>query len=194
MVEGEIGPMERSTGCGRTRCEARQSLPARYRPQAAPAWNRSALLSAFFAAPTWAWRKGSFHINDNAELHVDEIVVGVSEECRSLVSAGPLGRRIGWRDELRHNVAGGAPRRIVESRQILLHRAAGPRWIAVLAPILTSDRALLVGIGRNQARIDGKAFTANQTGRNAPLDDPFEHVAKYVSLAERSLRASENAK
>src|SRR6476469_5748604 len=52
------------------------------------------------------------------------IVVGVSEECRSLVSAGPLGLRIGWRDELRDHVAGRAPRHIVEGRQILLHRAA----------------------------------------------------------------------
>jgi hypothetical protein len=36
-------------------------------------------------------------VNDDAELHVDEIVVGVSKECRSLMSAGPLGRGIGWR-------------------------------------------------------------------------------------------------
>src|SRR5690242_20524206 len=49
-----------------------------------------------------------FDINDDAELHVDEIAVGVSEECRSLVSAGPLGRRVGGRNELRGNVAGGA--------------------------------------------------------------------------------------
>jgi Fatty acid hydroxylase superfamily len=35
--------------------------------------------------------------------------------------------------------------------------------IAIPAPILTRDRALLVGIGLDQARINGKAFTANQT-------------------------------
>src|SRR4051794_8765540 len=39
---------------------------------------------------------GCLDVNDDAELHVDEIVVRVSEECRSLVSPGPLGRRIGW--------------------------------------------------------------------------------------------------
>src|ERR1700742_990959 len=38
---------------------------------------------------------GGFDIKDDAELHVDEIVVGVSEECWSLVSASPLGRRVG---------------------------------------------------------------------------------------------------
>ena len=36
---------------------------------------------------------GGLDINDDAELHVDEIIVGVSEECRPLVSSGPLGRR-----------------------------------------------------------------------------------------------------
>src|SRR5712675_2581202 len=90
---------------------------------------------------------GGLDINDDAELHIDEIIVGVSEECRSLVSSGPLGRRIGRRDELRDNVTGRPPRRIVQGRQILLHRAAGPRRITVPAPILTRDRALLVGVG-----------------------------------------------
>src|SRR5882762_10217896 len=123
---------------------------------------------------------GCLDVNDDAELHVDEIVVGISEECRSLVSAGPLGRGIGWRDELRYNIAGGAPRRIVEGRQILLHRAAGPRRIAILAPILTCDRALLISVGRNQARIDGKAFAADQAGRDARLDDPLEHTAENI--------------
>src|SRR5205823_6126914 len=51
-------------------------------------------------------------------------------------------------------------------------------------PILTCDRALLVGIGLDQARIDGKAFATNQAGRNARLDHPFEHTTENVSLAE----------
>src|SRR3954454_8374750 len=38
---------------------------------------------------------GGLDVNDDAEVHVDEIVVGVSEECRPLMSAGPLGRGIG---------------------------------------------------------------------------------------------------
>ena len=39
---------------------------------------------------------GCLDINDDAELHVDQIVVGVSKECRSIMRAGPLGRGIGW--------------------------------------------------------------------------------------------------
>src|SRR5206468_9122552 len=48
----------------------------------------------------------------------------------------------------------------------------------ILAPILTCDRALLIGIRLDQARIDRKAFAANQTGRDARLDDSLEHVAE----------------
>src|SRR4051794_907294 len=117
---------------------------------------------------------GGLNVNDDAELHVDEIVVGIREEGRPLVSPGPLRCRIGRRNELRDNIAGGAQRRIVEGRQILLHRAARPGRIAIPAPVLTRDRALLVRVGRNQARIDCKSFATNQTGGNACLDDPFD--------------------
>jgi hypothetical protein len=113
-----------------------------------------------FAAPDLglANRAGCLDVNDNTELHVDEIVVGVSKECRPLVSTGPLGCRVGRRDELRNNLAGGAPRRIVEGLKILLHRAARSLGIAISVPVRPRDRALLVGIGSNQAGIDGKAF------------------------------------
>src|SRR5438270_464658 len=84
------------------------------------------------------------NVNDDTELHVDEVIVGISEECRALVSSGPLGRRIGWRDELWDDVACGAPRRIIQRRQILLDRTAGALRIAVLVPVLTAiDRCLL---------------------------------------------------
>src|ERR1700676_364547 len=49
---------------------------------------------------------------------------------------------------------------------------------------MTCDRALLVGIGGDQPRLDRQAFATNQTGRNARLDDPFKHAAKNISLAE----------
>ena len=100
------------------------------------------------------------------------------------MSAGPLGRAIGWRDELRDNVAGGTPRRIIEGCQILLHCAAGPRRIAIPAPIPTRDRALLIGVRLNQARINGKALTANQARRDARLDDPLEQTTENLSLTE----------
>jgi hypothetical protein len=46
-----------------------------------------------------------------------------------------------------------ASQAILQGCQILLHRAAGALRIAIPAPVLTYDRALLVGIRRNRARI-----------------------------------------
>src|SRR5262249_48483365 len=73
---------------------------------------------------------------------------------------------------------------IVEGCQILLHRAARPRRIAIPAPILTRDRALLVGICLDQARVDRKAFATDQTGHNARIDDMFEYATNDISFAE----------
>src|ERR1700710_2272402 len=77
---------------------------------------------------------GCLDVNDDAELHVDEIVVRVSEECRSLVGPGPLRCRIGRRDKLRHDVTGGPPSCIVQGCQILLDRAAAPRHLRTRMP------------------------------------------------------------
>jgi hypothetical protein len=56
--------------------------------------------------------------------------------------------------------------------------------ITIPAPILTSDPALLIGVGLNQARINDKAFATHQTDRYARLHDPLEHTTEKVSLAE----------
>src|SRR5438270_5266370 len=72
---------------------------------------------------------GCLNVNNDAELHVDEVVVGVSKKCRSF--SRPLCRGIGWRDELRDNVAWPRPCLIVEGRQILLHGEAGPSRFAI---------------------------------------------------------------
>ena len=37
---------------------------------------------------------------------------------------------------------------------------------------------------RDQARINGKTFTPNQSSREACFDDPLEHVAKNIPFAE----------
>jgi hypothetical protein len=72
----------------------------------------------------------------------------------------------------------------VSSRVASFHGAARPRRISIPAPILTRDRALPVGISLDQARINGKAFTANQIGRDARLDDTLKHATKSIALPE----------
>jgi hypothetical protein len=71
-------------------------------------------------------------------------------------------------------------------------RRGRPLGITISAPVIACDRALLGGVRRNQARIDGKAFAANQTGRETCLDNPFEHTTKNLDLAEALVAAREN--
>ena len=78
---------------------------------------------------------GGFHIHDDAELHVDEIIVGVGEECRSSHRPGPLRRRVGWRNKLRSDIAGTAKSCIIEGCEILLHGPARLLRIAILLPL-----------------------------------------------------------
>ena len=85
-------------------------------------------------------------------------------------------------------------RRIVQGRQILLHGAAGPLRITIPVPVLTRDRALLIGIGLDQAGIDCEAFASNQTGRNVHVSMTRSNTRRKTSPSrKRSLRARENA-
>jgi hypothetical protein len=61
-----------------------------------------------------------------------------------------------------------------------------------LAGSRASERALLVGIGLDQAR-NRKAFPTHRAGRNARPDDPFEHTTETSPSRQRSLRGRENA-
>jgi hypothetical protein len=79
-----------------------------------------------------------------------------------LVRPGPLGRRIRWRDKLRDHVGSRPPGRIVKGRHVLLHGPAGALRIAILVPVLPRERALLVGIGLDQARIDQRLCFTGQ--------------------------------
>jgi hypothetical protein len=84
-----------------------------------------------------------------------------------------------------------APGRITLSHQILLHHADGPLWIAIPAPILTCDRALLVGVGLNQARIDCKAFAPTRPDAMQASTTRSNTWRKTSRSRKRSLRARE---
>ena len=43
----------------------------------------------------WFRKAGYSDIQDDTTPYVDQIVVGIGEECRALVSPGPLGSRVG---------------------------------------------------------------------------------------------------
>ena len=94
--------------------------------------------------------------------------------------AGPLGCRIGRRDELRRDIAGCTEGRIIECGEILLHSTARLLWSTVLVQTLARHRSPLIGVRHNQTRIHGKPFTANQPCRNAGINDPLEDMEEYV--------------
>src|SRR5258705_13715500 len=101
------------------------------------------------------------------------------QKCWSAHCAGPLGGRIGRRDELRRYLGGSAESRVVEGCHILLHSSACGLRIALLDP-LRAWGPLLVGVRRDQARIDRKLLTTDQPGRNTCLNHTLKDPAKNV--------------
>lgn len=93
---------------------------------------------------------------------------------------GPLRRRIGRGDELRPHRRGRTNSRIIDDRQIFLHRAAGIVLRRACVPLRAGRRALLVGVG-------GKAFRADQSLRQAALHYRLEQLPQDVVLPEASM-------
>ena len=60
---------------------------------------------------------------------------------------------------------------IIERRQILARGTAGVRADVGGLPLAAWKRTVLVGVGRDEARIDSKAVAANQTLSEAALHD-----------------------
>jgi len=93
---------------------------------------------------------------------------------------------------LRRNVALLRRGRIIERRQILLTaRRACPDQCPCSTPCPGSSDACCVGL--DEARIDSKAFTAYEAGRNARPDEHARNAAEISLSRKRSLRARENA-
>jgi hypothetical protein len=101
-----------------------------------------------------------------------------------------LGGGIGGGDELRRDVGGCTPSRIVEMCQIILHGTPRNLRIDVVAPLITRRRAAFIGVSDDQARINREALAANQSRRDAPLNDAFEHAAKDIAVAKAFVACS----
>ena len=65
-------------------------------------------------------------------------------------------------NELRYHPAGSAEGGIIQPGKIVLDRPRGVGGNVLDAPLLSRHRALLVGIGLNQAGINGKPFATHQ--------------------------------
>jgi hypothetical protein len=104
-----------------------------------------------------------------------------------LVSTGPLRGRVRWRDELRLRRAGGAEGRIVQCRQIRTDSLSCIRAKVIGVPLVAGNRALLVGIRRDQARIDGKAFATDQPLAQAAFHHRLEQMPQDIALPETAV-------
>src|SRR5262245_2978306 len=102
----------------------------------------------------------------------------------SLVRACPLRGRVRLRDELRHRLARRAPSRLIQCVQILSDGTARPGDGFPVDVIRSSDGALLVGIGGNQAGIDRKGRSVDQPFCHAALDYSLEELAQQIAVAE----------
>src|SRR4029077_11121951 len=131
-----------------------------------------------------------FDIQDDANLHIDQIIIGRCKKCWSPHRAGPLGGGIRRRDELRRYLGGSAKSCVVEGCPLLLTSSACGLRIALLDPLRAWDRPLLVGVRHDQARIDRKLLTTDQSRRNTCLNHTLKAPAKNVVVTEPLIAAS----
>src|SRR6185312_6186260 len=87
-----------------------------------------------------------FDINDDAELDINEIIIGISKECWPAHRTGPLRGPIARRDELRCHIARRTKCGIIKGRQILSRGAARGLGDAFDA----GYRSLLFGVSDNE--------------------------------------------
>src|SRR5262245_50698437 len=123
-------------------------------------------------------------IDDDSELHIDQVVVGVGKKRWSSHRAGPLGRRIGRRHKLRRDLARRTEDCMIEGCYILFHGPARGRGAAWLLPFAARDSAPIFGISNSPAPTNRKSFATDWPGRNTGLNNTLKHAAEDGAVAE----------
>ena len=135
-----------------------------------------------------AMGSGRLDIDDDAGLHVDQVVGRVGVERRAAGRAVQRGRRIGQRDVLPAAPVGSLAC-FIEPVQVLAHGAASPGCASICAAATSAPGTpLAVGIGLDHARIDREAFAADQAFVDAALSDPLEQMRKASLSRKRPCR------
>jgi hypothetical protein len=102
-------------------------------------------------------------------------------------AAGPEGEaNFGWT-----SVAAPKPASLSLARYCLTARLAAAGSTSLFHS--ARDRALTVGVGFDQARIDHEALTADQIGLDTRPHHALEHDSENIALWKRALRAREKA-
>jgi len=103
------------------------------------------------------------------------------------VRAGPLCGRIRPGDELRYRLAGRAPGSLIQGVEIFPDRPARPGYGLPVNIVRPGSRALLVGIGGNQAGIDRKSGPVDQPFRHAAPDHGLEQLSQQIAITEAAM-------
>jgi hypothetical protein len=98
--------------------------------------------------------------------------------------ASPARCRIRRRDKLGRDLSRSAEGCIIEDSQVLINRV--PRSLSWKS-LFTLDTSLPIGVRLDQAGIDRKGFTANQTFPNATLQNRLEHAPQQIALTEAAM-------
>ena len=107
-------------------------------------------------------RPARLHVDDDPVVGVDQVIVGVCEECGPVPRSRPLAGRIRMRRELRRDLGGRPERGVVERVQVFPHGTGRISGIdRVRVPVFLGRGVLFVGISLDQTGIHGEAFTAD---------------------------------
>src|SRR5262245_25615861 len=114
---------------------------------------------------------GGFDINDDAELDINEIIIGIGKECRPAHRAGPRRARTA---RLRGPTARCTDAGTTRGLRILPRGPPRGLSTACRLPYSAWDSPLLVGGSDNEARINRESLAAHQAGRNTGLNDTLK--------------------
>jgi len=123
-------------------------------------------------------------VDDDGVIEIDQVVGGLGEQGVSLYGSCPLRRRIGPGHELRLDLARCPPGGIIERVEIFLYRPPGLGHGFPVDGLRPFRRALPVGVGPDQAGIDGEALTANQSFFDAAPHCRLEQLTKEIAVPE----------
>ena len=105
----------------------------------------------------------------------------------SFVSAGPLCRWIRPGDELRYRLARRAPGGLIQGVEIFPDGSSRPGDGLPVNIVRPGGRALLVGIGGNQAGIDRKSGSLDQPFCQAAPDHRLEQLSEQIAIPEAAM-------
>ena len=123
-------------------------------------------------------------IDNDRVVGIDQVVGRIGKERWPAVRRRPPRRWIGRCDELGRHFACRAECCIVEGGEIFLDGTPGRGRRQTRGAL---DAIAVTGVSLDQTGVDGKAFTADQSGVDAALQNGLEQPPQQIALAEAAM-------